>query len=208
MLFLFQEFQTFCYTTNVNMMAKLGAGPQTQVNLAQLEDAKTCYIAQPFSYNYALVNQMQLASNGVQNAISNISFKCDVCGLMFAHLALLNAHKRMHSQDGGAGSAGDASNANITVVTQSQPQGQTLVQAHAQGLVSADAAAAAGLVQGQIQIVTADPDNSHHHNQQQQQQSHQVSQMSDSMSIFVSGQIIRETRTNAPHSYDTALSFS
>lgn len=36
------------------------------VNLAQLsDDNKTCYIAQPFGYNYALVNQMQLAQNGV-----------------------------------------------------------------------------------------------------------------------------------------------
>lgn len=34
--------------------------------MAQLsDDNKTCYIAQPFGYNYALVNQMQLAQNGV-----------------------------------------------------------------------------------------------------------------------------------------------
>lgn len=112
-----QDFPTFCYTTtNVNMIGKINAGTATGttsvaggVNLAQLttSDDKTCYIAQPFSYNYALVNQMQIAPNGLQNAaISNISFKCDVCGLMFGHLSLLNAHKRIHTDTD-----------NITVVT-------------------------------------------------------------------------------------------
>lgn len=107
-----QEFPTFCYTTNVNMIGKIGTAATSGtggVNITQLTttDDKTCYIAQPFSYNYALVNQMQIAPNGIQNAISNISFKCDVCGLMFGHLALLNAHKRIHAQD----------TENITVVT-------------------------------------------------------------------------------------------
>ncbi|XP_061714922.1 zinc finger protein ZFP2-like isoform X1 [Cydia pomonella] len=112
-----QEFPTFCYTTsNVNMIGKIGSGATSTsggvsgaVNIAQLttSDDKTCYIAQPFSYNYALVNQMQIAPNGIQNTISNISFKCDVCGLMFGHLTLLNAHKRIHAQD---------SEGNITVV--------------------------------------------------------------------------------------------
>ncbi|KAJ0181041.1 hypothetical protein K1T71_003126 [Dendrolimus kikuchii] len=99
-----QEFPTFCYTTNVNMIGKIGAGATTGaggVNITQLttSDDRTCYIAQPVSYNYALVNQMQIAQNGIQNTISNISFKCDVCGLMFGHLTLLNAHKRIHAQD-------------------------------------------------------------------------------------------------------------
>ncbi|CAF4780994.1 unnamed protein product [Pieris macdunnoughi] len=112
-----QEFPTFCYT-NVNMIGKINAGAANGagtvaggVNIAQLTtgDDKTCYIAQPFStYNYALVNQMQIAPNGIQNTISNISFKCDVCGLMFGHLTLLNAHKRIHTQD---------TDNNITVVT-------------------------------------------------------------------------------------------
>lgn len=92
------------------MIGKINAGTTGAgtvaggVNIAQLTtgDDKTCYIAQPFStYNYALVNQMQIAPNGIQNTISNISFKCDVCGLMFGHLTLLNAHKRIHSQDTG-----------------------------------------------------------------------------------------------------------
>ncbi|XP_059047484.1 zinc finger protein 83-like [Achroia grisella] len=112
-----QEFPTFCYTTNVNMIGKIGTGTTSgtggvagSVNIAQLttSDDKTCYIAQPFSYNYALVNQMQIAPNGIQNTISNISFKCDVCGLMFGHLSLLNSHKRIHIQD---------TDSNITVVT-------------------------------------------------------------------------------------------
>lgn len=88
-------FPSFCYAANVNMIHKIT--PQTTqthnstVNMSQLSDDK-CYITQPFSYNYTLVNQMQLA----QNTISNITFKCDVCGLMFTHLSLLNHHKRIH----------------------------------------------------------------------------------------------------------------
>ncbi|CAB3236961.1 unnamed protein product [Arctia plantaginis] len=108
-----QEFSAFCYATNVNMIGKIGTSAASGtggVNITQLttSDDKTCYIAQPFSYaNYALVNQMQIAPNGIQNTISNISFKCDVCGLMFGHLTLLNAHKRIHAQD---------TDSNITVV--------------------------------------------------------------------------------------------
>lgn len=90
-----QDFAPFCYA-NVNMIQKIA--PQTQhstVNMSQLTDDK-CYITQPaFSYNYTLVNQNLLT----QNAISNITFKCDVCGLMFAHLSMLNHHKKVqHGQ--------------------------------------------------------------------------------------------------------------
>lgn len=88
------EFPSFCYA-NVNMIHKLTPNTQalnSTVNMAQLTDDK-CYITQPFSYNYALVNQMQLA----QNTISNIQFKCDICGLMFNNLSLLNHHKRIHT---------------------------------------------------------------------------------------------------------------
>lgn len=129
--------------------------------MAQLttDDNKTVqYITQPaFGYNYALVNQMQLAQNGVTgitvdgrqlvvnkpittNTISNISFKCDVCGLMFAHLTLLNHHKRSHSQDGS-----DSQNDAITVVTQPQGivQGQNIITENGQNL-------------GQIQIVATE----------------------------------------------------
>lgn len=88
-------FPSFCYA-NVNMIHKIEPSSQphnSTVNMSQLSDDK-CYITQPFSYNYALVNQMSLA----QNTISNITFKCEVCGLMFAHLSLLNHHKRIHQQ--------------------------------------------------------------------------------------------------------------
>ncbi|KFB41121.1 zinc finger protein [Anopheles sinensis] len=105
------EFSTFY--ANVNMIQKLTPTSQalSTVNLAQLsDDTKTVQYLQPFGYaNCALVNQMPIA-NGVTgitvdgrqlvNTISNISFKCDVCGLMFNHLTLLNHHKRTHNQDG------------------------------------------------------------------------------------------------------------
>lgn len=57
-------------------------------------DDKGCYrldVGQPFSYNYALVNQMSLAAA--------TTFKCDVCGLAFSHITLLNHHKRVHAQN-------------------------------------------------------------------------------------------------------------
>lgn len=63
----------------------------TTVGTAVVDD-KGCYrldVGQPFSYNYALVNQMSLAT----------TFKCDVCGLAFAHISLLNHHKRIHTQN-------------------------------------------------------------------------------------------------------------
>ncbi|XP_041974383.1 zinc finger protein 391 [Aricia agestis] len=155
-----QEFPTFCYTTNVNMIGKIGAGTTSagggvagSVNIAQLttSDDKTCYIAQPFSYNYALVNQMQIASNGIQNTISSISFKCDVCGLMFGHLSLLNAHKRIHAQD---------TDNNIAVV--------------ATGVTSANDVA----MPPHIQILSSD------HTEQQQQQQHHV-QIQDTKPIII-----------------------
>lgn len=102
------EFPSFCYA-NVNMIHKLTPNTQalnSTVNMAQLTDDK-CYITQPFSYNYALVNQMQLA----QNTISNIQFKCDICGLMFNNLSLLNHHKRIHT------TATDQNTQHITVKT-------------------------------------------------------------------------------------------
>uniref|UniRef100_A0A182NUM6 C2H2-type domain-containing protein n=1 Tax=Anopheles dirus TaxID=7168 RepID=A0A182NUM6_9DIPT len=150
------EFSTFY--ANVNMIQKLTPTSQalSTVNLAQLSDeTKTVQYLQPFGYaNCALVNQMPIA-NGVTgitvdgrqlvvnkpitNTISNISFKCDVCGLMFNHLTLLNHHKRTHNQDGETTS--DA----ITVVTQAQ----NLVQA--QNLISET-----GQNLGQIQIVATE----------------------------------------------------
>lgn len=65
--------------------------------------------------------RIQVVNKPITNTISNISFKCDVCGLMFSHLTLLNHHKRIHTQDGA-----DGTNEQITVVT--QQAGQNLVQ--------------------------------------------------------------------------------
>lgn len=170
---------TFCYVANSNMIQKIT--PTTQVNnvstvnLAQLttEDNKTHtvqYIAQPLSYNYALVNPMQLQNGTVNtitvdgrqlivnkpitaNTISNISFKCDVCGLIFNHLTLLNQHKRTHTQDN------DSVDTGAVTVVATQPQG--LIQT--QNL-------------GQIQIVATEAlEPSQLQQQQQQQQQHQQS---------------------------------
>jgi uncharacterized Zn-finger protein len=81
----------FCY--NVNVLQKV---QQHQAGITTVNgDEKNCYrfdVSQPFTYNYALVNQMSLAA-----AASTATFKCDVCGLVFAHLSLLNHHKRIHN---------------------------------------------------------------------------------------------------------------
>lgn len=66
--------------------------------------------------------RIQVVNKPITNTISNISFKCDVCGLMFSHLTLLNHHKRIHTQDGTDGT----NDQQITVVT--QQAGQNLVQ--------------------------------------------------------------------------------
>uniref|UniRef100_U5EQX0 C2H2-type domain-containing protein n=1 Tax=Corethrella appendiculata TaxID=1370023 RepID=U5EQX0_9DIPT len=167
------EFAAFCYSN----------AHASTVNLAQLtDDTKTVqYITQPFGYNYALVsNQMQipngvtnitvdgrqlLVNKPITNTISNISFKCDVCGLMFNHLTLLNHHKRTHNQDSDGTEA-------ITVVT--QPTSTNLVQA--QNLISES-----GQNLGQIQIVATESLEPAQQQQtvvqttqqQQQQQQHQ-----------------------------------
>ncbi|XP_017154306.1 zinc finger protein 239 isoform X1 [Drosophila miranda] len=156
-----EQQQTFYYTTN---------GNGGTVNLAQLatsEDNKTCYIAQPVGgYNYALVNGMPLnqgtalgiatvdAQGRIQivnqnkpiaaNTISNISFKCDVCSDMFPHLALLNAHKRMHTE-------GEQQQQQHN----SQQGGDSIAVVNAQGMVQAQNIINNGQM-GQIQIVASD----------------------------------------------------
>lgn len=84
--------------------------------------------------------RIQVVNKPITNTISNISFKCDVCGLMFSHLTLLNHHKRIHANDGS-----DSNNEQITVVTQSQNivQAQNIVNENGQSL-------------GQIQIVATE----------------------------------------------------
>ncbi|KAJ8956056.1 hypothetical protein NQ318_016506 [Aromia moschata] len=121
-------FSPFCYA-NVNMIHKITPNTtqthNSTVNMSQLTDDK-CYITQPFSYNYTLVNQNLLT----QNAISNITFKCEVCGLMFAHLSLLNHHKKVHH---GQTDQGQAQQQQITVQVQQPQQQATQIQ-----IVSAD----------------------------------------------------------------------
>ncbi|KAK9886330.1 hypothetical protein WA026_015842 [Henosepilachna vigintioctopunctata] len=120
-----ETFPSFCYT-NVNMIHKITPNttqPQhSTVNMSQLSDDK-CYITQPFSYNYALVNQMSLTQN-------TITFKCEICGLMFAHLSLLNHHKRSHQQ----GDQGQIQQPQ-QITLQVQPQQQQTAQIQ---IVSAD----------------------------------------------------------------------
>ncbi|KAH8245629.1 hypothetical protein KR032_005191 [Drosophila birchii] len=154
---------TFYYTTN---------GSGGTVNLAQLattDDNKTCYIAQPVGgYNYALVNGMPLnqgaalgiatvdAQGRIQivnqnkpiatNTISNISFKCDVCSDMFPHLALLNAHKRMHT---------DGEQQQQQQHNTQQGGNDSIAVVNAQGLVQAQNIINNGQM-GQIQIVASD----------------------------------------------------
>ncbi|KMY91423.1 uncharacterized protein Dsimw501_GD21617, isoform C [Drosophila simulans] len=153
---------TFYYTTNGN------GGTVNLAQLATTDDNKTCYIAQPVGgYNYALVNGMPLnqgaalgiatvdAQGRIQivnqnkpiaaNTISNISFKCDVCSDMFPHLALLNAHKRMHTD--GEQQQQQQHNA--------QAGGDSIAVVSAQGLVQAQNIIGNGQM-GQIQIVSSD----------------------------------------------------
>ncbi|KAJ8972615.1 hypothetical protein NQ317_004670 [Molorchus minor] len=159
------NFAPFCYA-NVNMIHKIT--PQTTqthnstVNMSQLTDDK-CYITQPFSYNYTLVNQNLLT----QNAISNITFKCEVCGLMFAHLSLLNHHKKVHH---GQTDQGQAQQQQITVQVVQQPQQQpTQIQ-----IVSADrirfSCEECGLTFNTQNDLKSHKIQSHQPQQQQQQQ--------------------------------------
>ncbi|KRG03078.1 zinc finger protein 431 isoform X2 [Drosophila mojavensis] len=167
---------TFYYTTNGN------GGTVNLAQLATTDDNKTCYIAQPVGgYNYALVNGMPLNQgtalgiatvdaqtiSPLQNTISNISFKCDVCSEMFQHLALLNAHKRMHTD----GSDPQQHN--------NQQSSDAITVVNAQGLVQTQNILTGNGQMGQIQIVASDtlePVQQSVMQQQQQQQSSQQQQ--------------------------------
>ncbi|XP_072382363.1 transcription factor Clamp-like isoform X1 [Diabrotica undecimpunctata] len=117
-------FAPFCYS-NVNLIHKITPNTtqnhNSTVNMSQLTDDK-CYITQPFSYNYTLVNQNLLTQN--------ITFKCDCCGLMFAHLSLLNHHKKVHH---GQTDQGQGQQPQITLQVQQPQQQPTQIQ-----IVSAD----------------------------------------------------------------------
>lgn len=85
----------FCY--NASMLQKGQAQQPTGNGIETNCNDKTSYrfdVTQPFTYNYALVNQMSLAA-----AASTVTFKCEVCGVVFGHLSLLNHHKRIHMNE-------------------------------------------------------------------------------------------------------------
>lgn len=68
------EKNDFPFNYNVNAMEKTLPAGQT-----------------PFCYSYALMNQMQLATTSTDSM-----FACDICGLVFGSISLLNHHKRVH----------------------------------------------------------------------------------------------------------------
>ncbi|KAM7351744.1 chromatin-linked adaptor for MSL proteins isoform 2-T3 [Cochliomyia hominivorax] len=121
----------------------------------------------------------------IQNTISNISFKCDVCGLMFSHLALLNHHKRIHAQDG-------------TEQQHQQTGQQEALVVNAQGLVQTQNIITENGQMGQIQIVATEAlepsvlqqqqqqqlqQQQQHQNQQQTQQSNDVQMNNNSTNV-------------------------
>jgi KRAB domain-containing zinc finger protein len=79
----------FPYFYNVNMLQKVQANAVGTIGAITTDD-KGCYRfdVQPVGYN-TLINQMNLAAN--------TTFKCDICGLVFGHMSLLNHHKRIHN---------------------------------------------------------------------------------------------------------------
>ncbi|KAJ8686889.1 hypothetical protein QAD02_022683 [Eretmocerus hayati] len=79
----------FPFYYNVNMLQKVQANAVGTIGSITTDD-KGCYRfdVQPVGYN-TLINQMNLATN--------TTFKCDICGLVFGHMSLLNHHKRIHN---------------------------------------------------------------------------------------------------------------
>ncbi|KAL5287044.1 hypothetical protein ACFFRR_008163 [Megaselia abdita] len=150
-----QDFPAFYTTSN---------GGTVSLTQITTEDNKICYIAQPNNYNsFVLANQLQVNANSGAvniatidnhgrlvamnkqpsvNTISSISYKCDVCGLMFAHLTALNQHKRTHIQTTEIGPDGQTHQV-ITVDPQNILQAQSIVNENGQSL-------------GQIQILTTE----------------------------------------------------
>lgn len=82
----------FPFYYNVNMLKNVQANAVNTISAAI--DDKGCYRfdVQPVTavtgYN-TILNQMNLATNA--------TFKCDICGLVFGHISLLNHHKRIHN---------------------------------------------------------------------------------------------------------------
>lgn len=74
---------------NVNMLQKVQTNAVSTISA--ITDDKGCYRfdVQPVGYN-TLLNQMSIAA-------ANATFKCEICGLVFGHMSLLQHHKRIHS---------------------------------------------------------------------------------------------------------------
>ncbi|XP_051157111.1 zinc finger protein 347-like isoform X3 [Leptopilina boulardi] len=81
----------FPFYYNVNMLQKVQSNTVSTIGQITTDD-KGCYRfdVQPVGYN-TLLNQMSIA------AATNSTFKCDICGLVFGHMTLLNHHKRIHN---------------------------------------------------------------------------------------------------------------
>lgn len=130
------------------------------VSLTQIttEDNKICYIAaQPNQYNgFVLANQLQVNNGGPVNIATidnqgrfvtvnkpnSVQYKCDICGLMFSHLAEVTAHKRSHIQTTEIGPDGQTHQV-ITVDPHNILQGQNIINENGQSLA-------------QIQILTTE----------------------------------------------------
>ncbi|KAL7295363.1 zinc finger protein OZF-like isoform X2 [Trichogramma pretiosum] len=84
-----QSTTEFPFYYNVNMLPKVPANAVSTIGAITTDD-KGCYRfdVQPVGYN-TLINQMNLNTN--------TTFKCDICGLVFGHMSLLNHHKRIHN---------------------------------------------------------------------------------------------------------------
>uniref|UniRef100_V9IBD1 C2H2-type domain-containing protein n=1 Tax=Apis cerana TaxID=7461 RepID=V9IBD1_APICE len=50
----------------------------------------------PFYYNVNMLQKVQTNAMSIA-AATNATFKCDICGLVFGHMSLLNHHKRIHN---------------------------------------------------------------------------------------------------------------
>ncbi|OXU30351.1 hypothetical protein TSAR_015880 [Trichomalopsis sarcophagae] len=78
----------FPFYYNVNMLQKVQANAVGTIGAITTDDkGHYRFDVQP-GYN-TLINQMNLATN--------TTFKCDICGLVFGHMSLLNHHKRIHN---------------------------------------------------------------------------------------------------------------
>lgn len=80
----------FPFYYNVNMLQKVQSNTVGTIGSITPDDKGGYrFDVQPVGYN-ALLNQMTLTT-------TSTTYKCDICGLVFGHMSLLNHHKRIHS---------------------------------------------------------------------------------------------------------------